>query len=190
MIFFAFSFIGSILGGLIARFQFDYTLFLKVPSGPFSTIVAFWPFIVALVLLLLAILWYQNIKNFRRGSKTSVARRRPGVNSIVFMGIVTVFAIVLLSAPYYFESFTKLQVPESTELPEEHRVETTLSVHGMDCSGCEGLVQRRVGSLEGVETVIASHVTEEVFIVYDRSKLSLEEISHIIEDSGYTVVFN
>ncbi len=185
MIFFFFSFMASLFGAIRSDnlFTFSFNLGLSV-GGPFSGIIAFWPFIVALVLLLLVVLWYQTIKNIQRKKGRSAVRQRPGLQSTVFLGLVTVFVLVLLAAPWYLQTFTEKQ----SETAEGDRVETVLTVHGMDCSGCEGLVNRRVAILEGVESVAASHEREEVLVVYDKNKVSLALIAQIIEDSGYTVV--
>ena len=185
MIFFFFSFMASLFGAIKAGnvLTFSFNLDLSV-GGPFSGIIAFWPFIVALVLLLLVVLWYQTIKNIQRKRGRSAVKQRPGLQSTVFLGLVTVFVLVLLAAPWYLQTFTEKQ----SETAEEDRIEMALTVHGMDCSGCEGLVNRRVGNLDGIESVAASHEREEVVVVYDKNKVSLALIAQIIEESGYTVI--
>jgi mercuric ion transport protein len=188
MIFFALSFLASMLGGYSASIIPEFTITLNIPSNPFSGIIAFWPFIVALVVLLLAIMWYQNIKNLQRRRKTSGVQRRPGTNSMVFMGVVTVFVVVLLASPWYFQNLTEKQQQDQGEIAPENRTEVILTVHGMDCGGCESLVQRKVASLNGIESVSASHVREEAFIVYDKSKVSIDLIAQTIEEAGYTVI--
>ncbi len=146
---------------------------------------SFWPFIVVLVLLLMAILWYQTIKNIRRNKTQSASRRRNPGQSIVFLGFVTVFVIVLIAAPYYFDNMSS---KNDSVILEENRVELLLQVEGMDCTGCEGLINRKVAELEGIESVAASHTLHQVAVVYDKSKVSLEMIAQTIEKSGYTVI--
>lgn len=189
MIFFFFSVLGSLFGGLTAGRFFGFSLQVNLSvDSPFSGIVAFWPFIVVLVLLLLVVLWYQNIKNIRRRRTQAGNRKRPGTPAIVLMGIVTVLVLVLLAAPYYLETFADKYNGQPEATPSESRVEMVLTVHGMDCGGCESLVNRRVAALEGVESVVASHMAEEVALVYDKNQISLDVIAQTIEDSGYTVV--
>ncbi|MFN3555869.1 MAG: heavy-metal-associated domain-containing protein [Bacteroidales bacterium] len=188
MVFFAFSFLASIFGGLSAgRISgFSYQLTLAV-DGPYSRVVSMWPFIVVLVLLLLTVMWYQAIKNHkRRKGQTTSVREKHNPQSFVFVGIVTVFAVILMAAPWYIQSFDTGQ--SQKDISEGNRTELVLTVHGMDCGGCESLVQRRVGALDGVESVAASHTREEVYVVYDKSKLSEGLIAQTIEESGYTVV--
>ncbi len=189
MIFFFFSFLASLFGSIQASRHYDYafTIHLSI-DNPFAGIIAFWPFIVALVLLLLAILWYQTIKSIQRRKTQKGTRQRTGSQNTVFLGIVTVLVLVLLAAPWYLETFDKKEAAETEIISAEDRVEVILTVHGMDCSGCEGLVNRRVGNLEGVESVVSSHMREEVVVVYDQQKTNLGLIAQTIEDSGYTVV--
>lgn len=188
MIFFFFSFLATLLGGISAGSMFSFPFSMNVSvNNPFSGIIAFWPFIIVLVLILLAILWYQTIKNMRR-NKSQVGRKgRQGLQSTVFLGVVTVLIVILMAAPYVIESFENT-ANETAITDPDNQVEMILTVHGMDCTGCEGLVTRNVGALEGVQSVSASHTQQEVVVVYDKSKVSVGLIAQAIEDSGYTVV--
>lgn len=190
MIFFAFSFLASLFGGLSAQKSLDYSFQLNLSMDSFfSRIIAFWPFIIALVLLLLVILWYQNIKNMQRSKKRGVGRPRQGTQSLVFLGIVTVFVVIMLAAPYYLESLDDNEKSATEQIDPEHRTELVLTVHGMTCGGCEALIQRKVGELDGIESVNANNLQEEVFVVYDKSKLTESLISETIEKAGYSVVY-
>ncbi len=189
MIFFFFSLLASLFGGITAGgFSGSFYRVQLAVDNPFAGIISFWPFIVALVLLLLAILWFQTIKGMRRRKATPSARQRTGIPSTVFLGVVTVLVLVLLAAPWYLESFSDRFNENATETAAEDRVETVLTVHGMDCTGCESLINKRVSNLDGIESVAASHTMEEVVVVYDKSKVSITLIAQTIEDSGYTVV--
>ena len=190
MIFFAFSFLASLFGGLSAQKSLDYSFQLNLSMDSFfSRIIAFWPFIIALVLLLLVILWYQNIKNMQRSKKRGVGRPRQGTQSLVFLGIVTVFVVIMLAAPYYLESLDDNEKNATEQIDPQNRTELVLTVHGMTCAGCEALIQRKVGELDGIESVNANNLQEEVFVVYDKSKLTESVISETIEKAGYSVVY-
>ncbi|MFW5708475.1 MAG: heavy-metal-associated domain-containing protein [Bacteroidota bacterium] len=189
MIFFFFSLLASLFGGLQAsRYSsFSFNLPLAV-ENPFAGIIAFWPFIVAMVVLLLAILWYQTIKGNKRRKAQRGTQQKPANQGIVLLGIVTILILLLLAAPWYLETFETHNDKQTETIAEEDRVEMVLTVHGMDCGGCESLITKRVGGIDGVESVTASHVREEVVVAYDQSKVSLGLIAQTIEDSGYTVV--
>jgi copper chaperone CopZ/uncharacterized membrane protein YidH (DUF202 family) len=157
-------------------------------TGIIESIITFWPFVVVLVLLLLAVLWYQNIKTMRKGRETG--RRRPsGLNPIVFLGIVTVFAVILLALPLYLNTLEEKmgKEPQANEIAPENRMETIFVVEGMTCTGCENAIEKRVGGLEGVELVEADHVAMQTLVVFDKTKIGEERIIGAITDAGYSV---
>lgn len=157
-------------------------------TGVIDKILTFWPFVVLLVLLLLAILWYQNIKTMRKGRESG---RRPaaGINPVVFLGIVTVFALILLALPWYLNKLDDTIGKEAPayEIAPENRIETVFMVEGMTCTGCENAINKRVGGIEGVQTVDADHIAMQTLVVYDQSKVSEDKIVSAIVDAGYTV---
>lgn len=187
MVFFIFSFLATLFGGITAKniVVFAPGVNLAV-NNPFAGILEFWPFIVGLVLALLVVMWIQNFRIMQKKKKNPSLRGR--TPSMVTMGFITVFALILLAAPYYVENMTGQQTGMEESAAPAEQSEMVLTVHGMDCGGCEALVNRRVGALEGVENVVASHQREEVVIVYDKDKVDLMLIAQVIEESGYTVV--
>jgi len=188
MIFFLLSLLASLFGGITARTHSGFSLHIQLSiDNPFAGIISFWPFIVVLILLLLGILWYQTIKNVRANKSRGTNRQRHGTQTTYFLGIVTVLVLILIAAPYFLKNFGDKMTGDK-EISTENRVEMVLTVHGMDCGGCESLVHRRVEALPGIESVQASHVREEVLVVYDKSKVSVELIAQTIENTGYTVV--
>jgi copper chaperone CopZ len=185
MIFFIFSliasFAGSLKSGNLFPVSFNFTLSV---GNSLSGLISFWPFIIVLLLFLLAILWFQTIRNIRT-NKTRTSRKQQRGQSVIFLSVLTVAILLLVAAPYYLRT---LNSQDTNTTRSEDQIELVLRVHGMDCSGCEQLVNRRVGQLAGVDSVRASHTREEVFVLYDRSRVSLGEIANSIEEAGYTVV--
>ncbi len=159
-------------------------------NATIERILTFWPFIIVLVLLLLTILWYQNIRTMRRGRQDPGHRRRTGVNPIVFLGIVTIFALVLLALPWYIQTTHERIEEERVVTPviaPEDRVEKTFHVEGMTCTGCESLIERRVKELPGIESVEANHEEMVALVTFDKTLTSQDEITMAIEDAGYKV---
>ncbi len=58
-------------------------------------------------------------------------------------------------------------------------------VEGMTCVGCEAAVKTKVGRLEGVERVVASHKEKRAEVTHDPGKVSTERIAAAIEELGY-----
>ncbi len=103
----------------------------------------------------------------------------------------TVFiALTLLAMPWFLGSCQNRTEQAQTELAmdPENRMEIILEVEGMTCTGCEGLIQRRVAEIPGVESVKADHLSHEAVIVYDKSVTDVQALAKTIEEAGYKVV--
>jgi copper chaperone CopZ len=185
MIFFFFSLIASFAGSISSGdlFPVSFNLNLSVENS-LSGIISFWPFIVALVIVLLAILWFQTIRNIRNNKNRTIQSRQRG-QSVGFLAVLTVVVLILSAAPYFLRS---MENNDEKGIAAENKIELFVKVQGMDCNGCEQLINRRVGQLAGVDSVSASHTREEVFVIYDRTKTTLDQISYTIEEAGYIVV--
>lgn len=148
-----------------------------------------WWFVVILVIILLAVLWMQHYRASRR--QRSDMRKRPGINPVIILGMVTVFALVLLALPWYLGNMEDRQPQvaphEVEEIAPENREEIVLKVEGMTCTGCESLIHQRVGEMDGVHFVKADHQLHETLIVFDKTRTGREQIVVVIEDAGYRV---
>ncbi len=59
------------------------------------------------------------------------------------------------------------------------------SVRGMDCATCALGIEKRLKGVEGVESVKAAIMLNEVFVDYDESKVGAHGVSTAIKKSGY-----
>ncbi len=66
--------------------------------------------------------------------------------------------------------------------------QVTLNVTGMQCGGCEAIIETAVAQIDGVEKVTADYPTETVKISFNADKISLKDIQKTIEASGYPIV--
>ena len=157
-------------------------------TGALDKIVSFWPFVVILVLLLLAVLWYQGIKSMKRQRKSG-RRQTGGLNSVTTLGIVTVFAIVLLAMPWLVNNLGDKApaASEATDIAPQNRIETVFLIEGMTCTGCENAIINRVSELDGVQTVNADWQAAQTQVVYDKTKVNEDLIVGAIMAAGYTV---
>lgn len=155
-----------------------------------DAILTFWPFVVVLVLLLLAVLWYQNLRNMRR-SRQSGRQRPMGANPIILLGLVSVFVVVLLALPWFLnrlETKSEETQVETLQIAPENRAETAFLIEGMTCTGCENAIQNQVKSLPGIESVKADHIARQTTVVYDKTLVDEGRIIAAIAQTGYTVV--
>jgi sulfite exporter TauE/SafE/copper chaperone CopZ len=63
----------------------------------------------------------------------------------------------------------------------------SISVIGMQCAGCEAIIEEALAKCEGVESVKVSYANAKVEVCFDVNKLEITQIHKIIEDSGYKV---
>jgi copper ion binding protein len=66
-------------------------------------------------------------------------------------------------------------------------VSCSITVKGMQCSGCESTIETAVAKLSGVHTVDASHTAERVEVKFDPEKVGTGAIAAAIKDKGYEV---
>jgi copper chaperone CopZ/uncharacterized membrane protein YidH (DUF202 family) len=154
-----------------------------------NTILAWWPYIIGLILVLLAFLWYQQIRFWMRRKQDHTRRHTARGNQLTMLALVTVFALIMLAAPRLLKRYDRLFTPKTeTTMDPANRTELTLQVEGMTCTGCENAIQNRVAELPGVESVTADHMAATTVVVYDKTKTSREAIAQTITDTGYKVV--
>ncbi len=164
-------------------------LFAASGDSTISTILGLWPYITGLILVLLAFLWYQQIRTWQQHRKDENRRPAKRPNQIIFLSLITVFAGLMLIAPTVLKRIETVAEQQTQHtMDPQNRTEITLQVEGMTCVGCENAVINRVAGINGVESVEASHTAKQATIVYDKTKTNPEAIAQTIEDVGYKVV--
>jgi copper chaperone len=85
-------------------------------------------------------------------------------------------------------SHTTTAAEPAADKPETDGLdEVVYTVQGMTCGSCENTIQTKVGALDGVEVVKASHTGGTVTVAYNGSAVDSAAITKVIEDSGYSV---
>ncbi|MDZ4994739.1 heavy metal translocating P-type ATPase [Clostridium perfringens] len=69
-------------------------------------------------------------------------------------------------------------------------MERILKVKGMTCASCAVAIEKAVGKMDGVESSSVNYATEELKVIYDKSKVNLEQIRQKVEKLGYSVEDN
>jgi mercuric ion transport protein len=147
-----------------------------------------WPFIIALVIFLLLILWYQNLQLNRRRSATPT-RHRKGLNAIIILGIVTVFILIMLAIPWFISRLDDAANNDVEQVaPSGANSQVIFNVEGMTCTGCENAVKNRVEQLRGVTSVEANHTNKTTRIDYDSLLVDQQQIADAIRQVGYIVL--
>lgn len=173
-------------------------------AATFSWMEPFRPYLIGLTILVLGFAWYQKLKPKTQEEidcACEVDEKPTFWQSKKFLGIVTIFATLMLTFPSYSHIFYPDQ--NKSGLIADHdsqiKLENTLfqqatfntielSVKGMTCSGCEAHVINAVGKLEGIDSVKVSYKNAHALIKYDPSKVVKNQIVEAINKTGYKVI--
>lgn len=153
------------------------------------------PFFVGVTFLVLGFAWYQKLRP-RTAEEIACACEedlKPSFwHSKRFLGIITVFAGLMLSFPSYAHIFysnggkhgASAFIEQDTT--KFHKI--VLKVKGMTCAGCESHIEHEVSTLDGVKSVDAIYAEGSANIEYLPSKLEEQTIIDVINKTGYTVI--
>jgi len=151
------------------------------------------PFLIALTIGVLGFAWY-NILKPRTAEEIECAceeDEKPSfLQSKMFLGIVTIFAAVMLAFPSYSGIFfPENNVSKTIIIKENNIVEASLTIKGMTCTGCEHSVNHALTSSEGVIEASSSYETGIASVKFDKSKISIDELATAVEkETGYKVI--
>ena len=150
------------------------------------------PYLIGITVLVLGFAWYQKLKP-RTPEEIKCDceedEKKPFLQTKTFLGIVTVFAALMLAFPYYAHIFYPSNDKKEVVIVNASDIQTvTFDVKGMTCSGCVSHVENDVNKLPGIIIVDASYEEEVTRVEFDQSKVSLAQIEEAINGTGYKVV--
>lgn len=161
-------------------------------ASTFSWLDPLRPYLIGITILVLAFAWYQKL-NPRTEEEIACAceedEKLSFWQSKKFLGLVTVFAVVMMAFPLYADIFYSSQDQKQTIVVESDNLKTaTFKIKGMTCNGCASHVENDVNKLDGILAVNASYENANAIVKYDKSKVTVEEIKGAINGTGYKVV--
>ncbi len=159
-------------------------------ASSFSWLEPFRPYLIAFTVLVIGFAWYQKLKPKKEDEIQCACEddEKPSFwQSRKFLGIVTVFAVLMLAFPYYSSAFypdnkKEVIVVNAADIQTIH-----LDIEGMTCEACDSHVSHAAQKVEGVIEAKADYVTGTAEVKYDKSKTSEEEIIKSINKTSYKV---
>jgi copper chaperone CopZ len=151
------------------------------------------PYLIGFTVLVLGFAWYQKLKprtaeeiecDCEEDEKPSFWQSRK------FLGIVTVFAALMLTFPYYSSIFFPDNSKEVVVVNQFDIQTVELDVEGMTCEACDNHVAYAVQEVDGVLEAKADHKTGKAEVKFDKTKTNMEEIIESIDATSYQVVQN
>lgn len=148
------------------------------------------PYLIGITVLVLGFAWYQKFKPRTKVEIECACEDDEKPNfwqSKKFLGIVTVFAALMLAFPYYSDIFYQDSQKEIISIDTSKLITLDLKVKGMTCESCNLHVEHAAQEVEGVYESKADFKTGQASVIFDPSKTSAESIVESINSTGYKV---
>jgi len=184
----------KILTGIIASLGASLcciTPVLAVLAGlasTFSWLDPFRPYFIGLTVLVLAYVWWEKLKPKEEIScECETQEKISFVRTKTFLSLVTVFAIVTISFPYYGDYFIKEDSKKDVVIVQEKNIVTyDVKISDMTCPACEATVGNAIHTQDGIVNLDISYKTGNANIKFDSSKTTIEDIKKAIDTTGFT----
>jgi copper chaperone CopZ len=158
-------------------------------ASTFSWLEPLRPYLIGFTILVLGFAWYQKLKPKKEIDCDCETDDKPSfIQSKLFLGIVTIFAIVMTAFPYYSSVFYPKYEKEIFIVDKENIQTVNLKIKGMTCTSCEEHINHSVNQLNGILNVKSSYENKNTEIEFDNSKTTIEEIKKAVNTTGYTVI--
>ncbi|MBK8554987.1 MAG: mercuric transport protein MerTP [Lewinellaceae bacterium] len=146
------------------------------------------PFLVGVSVVALGLAWYQQLKPKQAETDCVCEPAKPSfLQSKSFLGVVTVFAALMLAFPYYAQVFYP-SAENRTEIANPMSVHTvTLDIEGMTCASCEGHVKSAVDKLPGIIETNVSFEQGRAVVRFDETQTNTADINAAVYETGYRV---
>lgn len=151
----------------------------------------FRPYLLGVTVLVLGFAWYQKLKPQKVEEiecDCEEDEKKPFMQTKLFLGIVTGFAVLMMTFPYYSSEFYPDNKQEAVYV-NPYNIETmSLDINGMTCEACDNHVAYAAQDVPGVLEAKADYKTGKAEVKYDKSKTTKELIISSINATSYKVV--
>ncbi len=158
-------------------------------SSTLSWFEPFRPYFIGLTVFVLGVAWFQKLKPQKQTDCICESdEKNKFIHSKAFLGLVTVFSIVLLAFPYYSSVFYPDSKREVIVFDRSNIQTTEFKIKGMTCASCEEHVKHEVNKLNGIVSSQISYENGNAIIEFDQTKTKELEIEKSINSTGYKVI--
>ncbi|HLP13197.1 MAG TPA: mercuric transport protein MerTP [Flavobacteriales bacterium] len=147
------------------------------------------PYLFGVTIVVLGFAWYQKLKPAKSETDNCNCETKKAsfLQSKLFLGIVTVFAAIMLAFPYYAQIFYSNEKKQVVVSNPEFVQKAEFSISGMTCESCEQHVVSEINKLGGIVYSEVSYTNENAIVEFDSTQTSIEEITKAINSTGYKV---
>ena len=157
-------------------------------ASTFSWLEPLRPYLIGLTLLVLAFAWYQKLKPKKEIDCHCETNKRPKFSQTkTFLGIITIFALLMLAFPYY-SSIYYPNTEKQIIVVEKSNIQTVdFKINGMTCNSCAEHIDYEVNKQIGVISSTVSFEDGNAIIEFDSSRITTSDIERSINSTGYAV---
>jgi len=160
-------------------------------ASSFSWMEPFRPYLIALTILVLAYAWWDKLKPKKADIECACDADAEGKVSFWytkrFLALVTVFAAVMLSFPYWGDALIKSD-RAAVQVEKKNLLKKVINIEGMTCKACEATVEKVGGDVKGVVSISASVAKKNAVVSYNKTKTDVTTIMKAIGTTGYKPV--
>ncbi|MFQ5447877.1 MAG: mercuric transport protein MerTP [Saprospiraceae bacterium] len=147
------------------------------------------PYLFGLTVAVLGFAWYQKLKPKTAEIDCDCEEdgKVPFMQTKTFLGIVTVFAGLMLAFPHYSKIFYPDNSKQVIMVSQSDVQEAIFDISGMTCTSCEEHVKHAVNELPGIVDATANYEEGKAKVKFDKTKTSPDAIKAAIDETGYKV---
>ena len=158
-------------------------------AASFSWIEPARPYLIGLSVAVLAFAWYLKLKPAKTNDmdcSCETTKKASFLQSKTFLGIVTVFAVLMMTFPLYAKVFYPKPKVQATLVVVDNK-QVKFTIQGMTCEACEEHVNNELSKVNGVLAYKTSYATRSSLVTFDKSKVDEQTIEAAINKTGYKV---
>ncbi|NOZ48273.1 MAG: mercuric transport protein MerTP [Chlorobi bacterium] len=149
------------------------------------------PYLIGITIVVLGFAWYQKLKPRKVNEIECDCEENEKMHFMqtkLFLGIVTLFAVVMLAFPYYSAVFYP-ETKVNNEVLNKSLIQTVdFKIEGMTCTSCEEHIKYAVSQEEGFVEAEADYKNGTAKVTFDNSKTNIEKLAKAINATGYKVI--
>lgn len=157
-------------------------------AASFSWLEPLRPYLIGITIITIGFAWYQKLRPVKKddcGCET--VGKKKIIHTKAFLGIVTVFAILMMAFPYYSKIFYPQTAKEILITGDAVLKIAEVKIKGMTCAACEEHVKFEVTKLPGIISSEVSYANRNAMVTFDTMKTNIKAIELAVNKTGYKV---
>lgn len=148
------------------------------------------PYLIGMSIAVLSFAWYQKLKPVKTKDIDccDTTKKASFLQSKAFLGIVTAFAILMMTFPLYAKIFYPKPKVQTAIVPViDNKAQVKFTIQGMSCEACELEINNEISKVKDVLAYKTSYATGSSLVTFDKSKVDVKTIEAAINKTGYKV---